>query len=165
MRFLLPVKILVAAVSVFAFCAAILPAVVHAQVTLSGSGITGNPKLFFKGLDSGDKNLTAKVRNVLWASSWFDLVPSAKGAEYIIDGSADGAKVLLTVKNGAGIEMFRVTGQGSSSDEAVYAAVDMILNKLFGIEGICRTKIAFSAETGRELTTKSNRRTRQRQVC
>ena len=149
MRFLLPVKIFIAAISVFTFCAAMLPAVSFAQVTLSGSGITGNPKMFFKGLSGGDPKLTAKVRNTLWATSWFDLVPSAKGAEYIIDGRADGGTILLSVKNGAGIEMFRVTGQGTSSDEAVYAAVDMILHKLFGIDGICRTKIAFSAETGR----------------
>ena len=149
MRFLLPVKIFIAAISVFTFCAAMLPAVSFAQVTLSGSGITGNPKMFFKGLSGGDPKLTAKVRNTLWATSWFDLVPSAKGAEYIIDGRADGGTILLSVKNGAGIEMFRVTGQGTNSDEAVYAAVDMILNKLFGIEGICRTKIAFSAEKGR----------------
>ena len=150
MRFTFPVKSLIIAVSVFTFTAVFLmPVRSYAQVTLSGSGITGNPKMFFKGLSGGDQKLAVKVRNTLWASSWFDLVPSAKNAEYIIEGNTDGGKLLLTVKNGADIEMFRVTGQGSSFDEAVYAAVDMILHKLFGIDGICRSKIAFAAETGR----------------
>lgn len=135
---------------VFLFCAGIfLPQESCGQVTLSGSGITGNPKLFFKGLSGGDPAVNTKVRNVLWASSWFDLVPSAKNAEYIIDGRSQANQILLSLKNGAGVEIFHVTGQGSSMDEAVYASVDMILHRLFGIEGICRSKIAFSAETGR----------------
>ncbi|MBO4303683.1 MAG: PD40 domain-containing protein [Lentisphaeria bacterium] len=120
---------------------------VFAQVTLSGSGVTGNPKLFYRGLGSSSP-VGAKLYGTLWASGWFDLVSDPKSAEYIIDGKEEGESLSLSVKNGAGLEMFGVAVQGKS-DEAVYGAVDKVLNKLFGIDGICRSKIAFSAETGR----------------
>ena len=116
-----------------------------AQVTLSGSGVTGNPKLFYRGTGG---SVNTKLRNTLWASGWFDLVADPKSAEYIIAGKEEGDSLLLSVRNGADLEMFGISVRGKS-DEAVYGAVDAVLNKLFGIDGICRSKIAFSAETGR----------------
>lgn len=119
-----------------------------AQVTLSGSGISGNPKLFYRGLAGGDAALDTKIRNTLWASNWFELVGGSHNAEYIIDGKTENDTIFLTVKNGGDVELFTVAAKGKNK-EAVYAAVDNILNRLFHIPGICRSKIAFSAETGR----------------
>ena len=134
----------------FILCSTItvLPQKMYGQVTLSGSGITGNPRLFYRGLTGAPPELNTKIRNTLWASGWFDLIGSSKHAEYIIDGKPEGDAVLLTVKNGADVELFSVTAK-NNSPEAIYAAVDLILNKLFNIPGICRSKIAFSAATGR----------------
>ncbi|MBR2364944.1 MAG: hypothetical protein IKA79_07070, partial [Lentisphaeria bacterium] len=62
----------------FILCSTItvLPQKMYGQVTLSGSGITGNPRLFYRGLTGAPPELNTKIRNTLWASGWFDLIGS-----------------------------------------------------------------------------------------
>ena len=118
------------------------------QVVLQGEGLSGNPRLYFRGKGTeGDR----KLFRTLYACGWFDLVSSPKDAEYILSGefAPDGKKVTLSIANGGNVELFRMTGTHSNRDSAIYTAVDGVLNKLFGIRGICRTKIAFSAEVGK----------------
>ncbi|MBP5183138.1 MAG: PD40 domain-containing protein [Lentisphaeria bacterium] len=146
MRCSFPGRLSLISVFTLIFCSLFLPLrTAFAQVTLSGSGVTGNPKLFYRGTGGP---VSTKLRRTLWFSGWFDLVSDPKSAEYILEGKEGPDSLLLTVKNGADLEMFGISVKGKN-DEAVYSAVDAVLNKLFGIDGICRSKIAFSAETGR----------------
>lgn len=126
----------------------ILPLSLYGQVTLSGSAVFGNPKLFYRGTVNAPKEVDQKIRNTLWASNWFELVGKGKNPEYIIDGKMENNTIVLSVKNGAEVEMFSVTAKNTNA-EAIYAAIDLILNKIFDIPGICRSKIAFSAESGK----------------
>lgn len=118
------------------------------QITLTGSGITGNPKLCYKNIEGSTKEVNTKVFNTLWACGWFDLVSGTENAEYIIDGKMEKGNILLSVKNGGQAEICKVSTRGTSPN-AIYAAIDLILHQLFNVKGICQSRIAFSAETGR----------------
>lgn len=119
----------------------------YGQVVLQGGGLTGNPKLYFHGKGGEGEQ---KLLRTLYACGWFDLVSSPAGAEYVLSAqiAPGGKSVTLKVANGANVEMFQVTGNHQTRDLAIYTAVDAVLNRLFGIKGICRSKIAFTAEVG-----------------
>ena len=125
-----------------------LPGESFCQITLTGSGLSGNPKLCFRNIEGSEKEVNTKVFNTLWACGWFDLVSGIKSAEYIIDGKMENGNIVLSVKNGGEVEICKVRTKGTAPN-AIYSAVDLILNKLFNIQGICQSRIAFSAETGR----------------
>lgn len=120
----------------------------YGQVVLQGGGLTGNPKLYFRGKGGPGEQ---KLLRTLYACGWFDLVSSPKAAEYILSSqiSPDGKNVTLHLSNGADVKMFQATGTHTNRDFAIYTAVDAVLSRLFGIKGICRSKIAFTAEVGR----------------
>ncbi len=119
---------------------------VTAQVVVRGEGKLGNPTLLFKGI-SGDRALSAKVQSDLQKCGWFSVVSGGK-SDFIVSGKQSGSSLTLDVANGAGVTMYSVTSSNPETDKLAHTAVDAILKKEFGIDGICRTKILFSAETG-----------------
>lgn len=119
---------------------------VPAQVIVRGEGKEGNPTLLFKGI-SGDRALSAKVQSDLQKCGWFSVVSGGK-SDFIIGGRQSGSTLTLEVENGAGVPMYSVSATNPDMEKLAHTAVDAVLKKEFGIEGICRTKILFSAETG-----------------
>ena len=119
---------------------------VQAQVVVRGEGKEGNPTLMFKGI-SGDKALAAKVHSDLKKCGWFTVVAAGK-SDFIVGGKQSGSTLTLEVANGAGVPMYSVTSSDADMEKLAHTAVDAVLKKEFGIEGICRTKILFSAGTG-----------------
>ncbi len=94
-----------------------------------------------------DQALSEKLLSDLKYCGWFNVLDSGSAAYHV---SAKGTlqDYTVTVSNGAGVAMhsFRIT-DSRETDAAAHTAVDTVLNKLFGIQGICRSKIAFSATT------------------
>ncbi|MBQ9336187.1 MAG: PD40 domain-containing protein [Lentisphaeria bacterium] len=116
-----------------------------AQVIVSGQGKTDNPTLVFRGVP-GDSNLTKFVQSDLINCGWFKVMRNGK-SDYIVNGRLYGQTLVLDVTNGAGAPLYTVRAVGTEPRKLAQTAVDALLKKEFGVEGICRTKIVFSAET------------------
>ena len=107
-----------------------------------------NPTLFIKGI-TGDAEVAKVATNDLKICGWFDMAKSAAEADYVISGVASSGSLQLSL-TGAGAKSFVITQPLSTNrDHCVHKGVDMLLNKLFGIPGICASRIAFSVKSGK----------------
>lgn len=113
-------------------------------ILIERSSRKANPTLVFGGV-AGDNELSRKVKSNLMLCGWFD-VQSGGNSDYRVSGIASGDTLTLTLSNGAGLKIRDFTVRASGAALRADTAVDKILNELFGIPGICRTKIAFVAE-------------------
>ena len=126
--------------------------VVFAQGTSGGIVVTAesknaNPTLVFTG-GLSDQALSAKILSDFQYCDWFTVLKSGK-ATYQVSAKGTLQDFTVTISNSAGVatHSFRIT-DSKDVDSAAHTAVDTVLNKLFGIQGICRSKIVFSATTG-----------------
>ena len=138
------------------FTAAVLIAAAFIVVFSQGSSAPGivvtanaknaNPTLIFTG-GLSDQALSAKILSDLQNCDWFTVLKSGNAA-YQVSAKGTLDDFTVTIANGSGVPInsFRIT-DSKEVDAAAHTAVDTILNKLFGIEGICRSKIVFSAAT------------------
>ncbi len=117
-----------------------------AQVIVRKGAEYRNPTLFFKGV-AGSQEYSAQLASCLKNCGWFDVVGGG-AAEYVVDGSGSAASANVAVRNPDGSAAASVGEQISNGGPAKAArrTVDAILKKLFGVQGICSTKIAFTAE-------------------
>ncbi len=107
-----------------------------------------NPKLLFKGI-TGNPTISNQIFSDLKNCGWFDVVASGD-VDYIVSGQASGSSFSITVQDTPGKLNFSVSDSTQSNLPWVcHRAVDKVLNKLFGIKGICSTRIAFCVETGK----------------
>ena len=122
---------------------------VDAQVRVrkSASDFTRNPTLAFKGVKNS-LPLSAAMNSMLKACGWFDL-RSGGSTDYVLSGSyvSSGSLSLELQQNGVAVTRFGLNSRGASEREIAKSAVDAILKKIFKIKGICRSKIAFCADT------------------
>lgn len=129
----------------FAICLCFISSAVFAQkapVVIIDKAVDRNPTVMFKGV-TGNPEMSAQVLSDLKNCGWFDVVTSGN-AEYVISGTSSGNSVQLNV---SGFGNYNVNASGTSVAATSHTAVDSILKQEFKIEGICRTKIVFSAET------------------
>ena len=103
-----------------------------------------NPTLVFTSELSGQA-LSEKILSDLKNCGWFNVLESGNAA-YQVLAQGNFGDFTVTVSNNAGtpLHTFRVT-DSRDVDAAAHTAVDTVLNKIFGIPGICRSKIVFSA--------------------
>lgn len=120
---------------------------IHAQVIVHGDGKTENPTLVFKGV-GGDPLLAKYVISDLINCGWFKVLSGGK-SDFIVTGRVYGNALVLDVTNGSGAPLYSIQASAPDQRKLSQAAVDALLKKEFGVEGICRTKIVFSAETKR----------------
>ncbi|MBP5584997.1 MAG: PD40 domain-containing protein [Lentisphaeria bacterium] len=131
--------------------AAALP--VFAQSAASGSIVVtadaknSNPTLVFTG-GLSDQALSAKILSDFQNCGWFTVLKSGSAAYHV---SAKGTlqNFTVTVANSAGVPVCNPFNVSNSKDvnSAAHMAVDTVLNRIFGIQGICRSKIVFSVAT------------------
>ena len=138
--FLLTAALLAAALPLFAQSAA------SGDIVVTAKAKNANPTLVFNsGLS--DQALSAKILSDFQNCGWFTVLSSGKAAYHV---SAKGSlqDFTVTIANSADVPMhsFRIT-ESKEVDAAAHTAVDTVLNKVFGIKGICRSKIVFSAAT------------------
>ena len=139
--FLLTAAILfAAALPVFAQAAA------SGGIVVTANAKNANPTLIFTG-GTSDQALNAKILSDFQFCDWFNVLKSGTAA-YQVSATGSLQDFTVTVANGAGIPIhsFRIT-DSKEVDAAAHTAVDTVLNKLFGIQGICRSKVVFSAAT------------------
>ena len=122
-----------------------------AQETSGGIVVTAdaknaNPTLVFSG-GLADQALSAKILSDFQYCGWFSVLKSGS-ATYQVSAKGSLQDFTVTVSNSAGVAIHSIPVRGSKDvDTAAHTAVDMVLNKLFGIQGICRSKVVFSAQT------------------
>ena len=122
---------------------------VFAQNTSGGIVVTAdaknaNPTLVFSG-GLADQALSTKMLSDFQHCGWFNVLKSGS-ATYQVSAKGNLQDFTVTVSNSAGVAMHSIPVRGSKDvDVAAHMAVDTVLNKLFGIPGICRSKIVFSA--------------------
>jgi len=108
------------------------------------AGKKANPTLVFKGVTGNDALSNRILRNLQFCG-WFD-VRNGGTSDYILSGTVSGNGVILTLSNGANRKIADFGASGTSVDKIAATAVDEVLKHEFGIPGICRSKIVFSAE-------------------
>ena len=102
-----------------------------------------NPTLRFN-WNSGPAENKAALHSFLKACGWFDVIDRAD-AFYELVGHCEGNKTVVTLRcGGAPLGAWQVSGADART--AAKTLVDAVLKKLFNIDGICRTKIAFCAD-------------------
>lgn len=117
-------------------------------ILITGSAHS-NPTAYFKGITGGNPELEAKMRSNFINCGWFDMKNGA-GTTYVISGKVAGNTLVITIANSAGESMNSISVPISdSASKTAAAAVDAVLKELFNIEGICRSKIVFAAESGK----------------
>ena len=134
-RFLLTITLLLASICVFA----------QGGIVVSADP-KNNPTLVFSG-GLSDQVLSAKILSDFQHCDWFDVLKSGTAA-YHVSAKGNLQNFTVTISNSAGVAMHSIPIKGCKDvDAAAHMAVDMVLNRLFGIQGFCRSKIVFSAYT------------------
>ena len=129
------------------FLIATLPVIAQSGgIVVTANAKNANPTLVFtSGLS--DQTLSEKILSDLSCCGWFDVRKSGN-ATYRVSAKGSLQDFKVSVSNSAGVQIYSSRFKGSKDvDIAAYTAVDAVLNNLFGIQGICRSKIVFSAST------------------
>jgi len=118
-----------------------------AQVTVVKSARDRNPRIRFRGV-TGDQALSQAVLDDLRNCGWFEVTTDT--ADYQLGGTAANGGLRLDLYSGAGAQLQTVQTAGAGDPRwTSHRAVDALLQRLFKIKGICSSRIAFSATTGR----------------
>lgn len=117
---------------------------VSAQVEVSISGKKGDDSLVFQNFN-GSAEMRSQVERDLRNCGWFEIQQRGV-ANFIVSGSSSGNQVTLILSDGAGAEITRVTARGATPAEASHRAVDALLKFIYKVDGICSSKIVFTAE-------------------
>ncbi|UDQ96703.1 hypothetical protein AAEX28_06505 [Lentisphaerota bacterium WC36G] len=108
-----------------------------------------NPVTVFLGV-TNNSVLNNEVNKMLTLCNWFDLKPAESKitAEYYIKGQLAGSILQLGVYDSNNRLKYVVNQLVDANDVSLSAAkaVDQVLNKIFKIQGICATKIAFAVQ-------------------
>lgn len=102
-----------------------------------------DPTLVYRGI-MGDQALSRQVGSDLVKCGWFDVVSSAD-ADYSLAGAVSGGTVTVNVGGAASFALKARMLPGDPRRTA-HKVVDAVLKRLFGIDGICSSRIAFCAE-------------------
>ena len=115
-------------------------------IVVTADAKNANPTLVFNG-GLSDQALSAKILSDFQHCGWFTVLKSGS-ATYHVSAKGNLQDFTVTISNSAGVAIHSIPVRGCKDvDTAAHTAVDMVLNKLFGIQGICHSKIVFSAQT------------------
>jgi TolB protein len=138
--------VLMSAGILFFIIIASVTGVAQEKIRIQKSAVAKNPTLYFSGI-SGNRALSASLAKNLKNCGWFDIVVDPK-ANYVAGGSMVGTQLKVSLRRGSGalVTGFRIPVNGRDPDLTTRQAVDYLLNKVFGVKGLCTSKIAFCAE-------------------
>ena len=118
-----------------------------AQVTVVKRAQDVNPNLYFSKV-IGDAELSGYIRSNLLNCGWFNVVSSSNNAKYKVLGKVVNGKVSLSV-TGDNSFTLGLKNDKNNLQRTAKLLVDAILKRIFNIPGICASKIAFVAQTGK----------------
>jgi TolB protein len=110
----------------------------------SVSGKKGDDTLIFRSF-KGSEDMRKQLEKDLNYCGWFEVLKKGVST-FMIDGSSSGTNVSLVLLDGAGVRLATVRAVGGTNAEASHKAVDALLKFLYKVDGICDTKITFTAE-------------------
>lgn len=124
---------------------------VQAQIKISKAALTKNSSIFSQGI-AGSPILTKQIQKDLKNCGWFDVKAGGK-TDYIIKGSLAGSTLSIGLYRGNGTRAlnFKIRANASLPEQASRKAVDYILKKLYDINKLCESKIAFCAKINRNV--------------
>lgn len=128
-----------------AICFSLLPGTARGEIRISAN-VSNNPTIHFSGV-SGNSDLTNAMRSMLNACGWFDLTNNEK-ADYQLSATESNNRMTFVLTMG-GAPVGRWAVSTAQPRRAAKLAVDTILEKLFKVKNLCKTKIVFCADTAR----------------
>jgi len=117
------------------------------QIKISKEANSQTTSVYFAGV-SGDNLLSKYISSDLMNCGWFK-VTTAKRAKYMIKGQVNNGNLTLSIFQGEYKDFSIQSVLSSNKVGTSHKVVDLILKKLFNIDGVCSTYIAFSAKTGK----------------
>ncbi|MCP4179284.1 MAG: hypothetical protein GY756_16105 [bacterium] len=114
------------------------------QITVVKHATANNPKLLYKGI-SGNSTFSKYILSDLKKCGWFNVVNSGT-SKYTLSGNVSGNKAKIRI---AGPSSFKISMNIDAKNPrwTSYKLVDTVLKKIFGIKGICASKIAFVTQS------------------
>lgn len=109
--------------------------------------VVQKPTVLFRGC-SGNSGLSNRIASDLNQCGWFRVVNSG-ASDYVVSGEASGSTLRLHLANGANVPIASFQVPIADEGDASHAAVDAVLNNRFDIPGICRSRIVFTAASGK----------------
>lgn len=118
----------------------------NAQVKVRKTALRKNPTISSRGIN-GSPVFTGKINSDLTNCGWFDVKQGGQ-TDYIIQGNLTGSVLKMTLYRGNGTSAFSYSIKADSRNPEITSrqAVDYLLKKLFDVEGLCMSKIAFCAQ-------------------
>ena len=117
------------------------------KVRISKAATTQTLSLHFAGV-KGDTELDKFVLSDLINCGWFKLT-TANSAKYKISGVVQNGTLTLSMSQGSYLDFSLKSPVLKNKSWTSHKLVDAILKKMYNIDGICSSHIAFSAQTGK----------------
>ncbi|MCF7790740.1 MAG: hypothetical protein K9M56_01955 [Victivallales bacterium] len=123
--------------------------VIFSRVTVIKRATEVNPKIYFAGI-TGERTLGSHIKTSLKKSGWFRCRKNKQNCKYIISGYKSSGEIIIEVKDNIIGNNYRFAlNEKKNKKKQSYIITDAILKKLFGIPGICNSKIAFNVQIGK----------------
>ncbi len=119
---------------------------VKGQVVVAKRATSGNLTIIYRGV-SGNNKLSSMLGSDLHKCGWFNITTGGK-VDYNISGKYVGQNLTVSVSNGKynNINLTMQIPATGNQSWIIHKMVDAILKKLFAIDGICSSSIAFTGE-------------------
>ena len=121
---------------------------VNAQVHVVKNALSKNPSLKFNGI-KGNSNLSNAIYNDLKNCGWFNITNSPN-ADYTLTGNANTNTLKVVLSKQSPFLSFNLSFAPNKTTFTAHKTVDYILKKLFNINNLCTSKIAFCASIAKK---------------
>lgn len=117
------------------------------EVTVRKEATDTNPKLYISSFE-GSSGVRERFESTLRRVNWFTLVTSGSDSEYRLSvrhtaGQREVMDLVVQPRDGSSVSLRRVSDPGRT-DALVYASVDALIERVFGVPGPCSGSIAFA---------------------
>ena len=118
----------------------------NAQIRVKKAALRKNPTISSRGV-TGSPVLTDTINSDLKNCGWFDIKQGGK-TDYILKGALSGPNLKVTLYRGNGSTVFSYSIRANMKKPEITSqrAIDHILKKLFSVNRLCTSKIAFCAQ-------------------
>ncbi len=116
-----------------------------ARITVRKAAAEQNPSLFIRSRCPAE--LEGLLKRMLAYSDWFSVVGEPSSARYLLEATVAGETLALELSEG-GVVRTRVTVPARSWERAARQGVDQLIQAVFGVPGICRSRLAFAVAQG-----------------
>jgi TolB protein len=120
----------------------------NAQVRVVKNALSKNPSLKFNGI-KGNVKLSNAILKDLKNCGWFDLTNNSN-ADYTLTGAANAGNLKITLNKQSPFLSFNMSFLPNNTTKVAHKSVDYILDKLFNVQNLCSSKIAFCASIAKK---------------